>query len=57
VCKWHETYRWKALNKRYNFASDLISIEGLHAKLWAPKVARVAIVGIFGFPLRNPETK
>jgi hypothetical protein len=49
--KWHATYRWKALDKGYNFALDLISIEGLHTKLWAPKVMRVPIVGISGLPL------
>jgi len=32
-CKWHDTYHSKALNKDYNFASDLTSIEGLHTKL------------------------
>jgi hypothetical protein len=41
ACKWHVTYRWKALNESYNFALDLISIGGLHRKLCAPKVARV----------------
>jgi len=30
----------------YNFVSDLISIGNLHAKLWAPKIARVLVVGI-----------
>jgi len=41
VCKWRATYHWKALNKGHNFASDNISIWGMHAKLWAPKVADV----------------
>jgi hypothetical protein len=36
ACRWHATYRWEALD--YNFASNLISIEGLHTKLWAPKL-------------------
>jgi hypothetical protein len=35
---WH---CWKALNKGYNFALNLISIRGLHTKLWAPKVAGI----------------
>jgi hypothetical protein len=43
-------YRWKALDKGYNFALDLISIGGLHTKLWGPKVARVPILGILGLP-------
>jgi hypothetical protein len=33
VCKWRATYRWKALNKGYNFDLNLISIRGLHKKL------------------------
>jgi hypothetical protein len=49
------TYRWKALEEGYNFSLDLIVIKGLHAKLWAPKVAGVSIMGISGLP--NPEKK
>jgi hypothetical protein len=41
VFRWCETYRWKAFNEGYNFSSDLISIGGLHTKLWGPKVAGV----------------
>jgi hypothetical protein len=48
VCKWHATYRWKAFDEGYNFALDLISIGGLHTKLWAPKVAGVPTLGILG---------
>ncbi len=55
--KWRATYRSKAFNKGYNFVSDLISIGGLHAKLWAPKVAKVLVVGISGLPLGSPRTK
>jgi hypothetical protein len=43
VCRWHATYRWKALDKGYNFALDLTSIGGLHIKLWISKVVRVPI--------------
>ncbi len=57
ACKWLATYRWKAFNKGYNFALDPISIKGLHAKLWAPKVVGVLILGILGLPLRSPKTK
>jgi hypothetical protein len=46
---WLTTYSWKALNEGYNFTSVLISIGGLHTKLWGPKIA--------GLPLGNPETK
>jgi len=43
------TYCWKALDEGYNFVLDLISIEGLHAKLWVPKIT--------GIPLGNLGTK
>ncbi len=57
VCRQLETYRWKALDKVYNFASDLIAIGGLHRKLCALKAPRVPVVGISGLPLGSPETK
>jgi hypothetical protein len=51
------TYRWKDLDENYNFDLDLISIRGLHAKLWAPKVMGVLVVWILRLPLGSPETK
>ncbi len=51
------TYCWKALNKDYNFALDLIIIGGLQAKLWVLKVAIVLIVGIPGLPFGSFGTK
>jgi hypothetical protein len=57
VCKWHATYCWKALTEGYNFALDLISIQGLHAKLWCPKVAEVPTLTILGFASGSPGTK
>ncbi len=57
VFRWRATCRWKALNKGYNFASDLISIRGLHAKLWGPKVTGVPTLVISGLPLGSPGTK
>jgi hypothetical protein len=51
------TYRWKALDKGYNFALDLIAIRGLHRKLCALKVIRVPVVGILELPLGSPGTK
>jgi hypothetical protein len=42
------TYHWKAFDKAYNFASNLITIGGLHAKLWASIVVRILVVGISG---------
>jgi hypothetical protein len=32
-CRWRATHHWKAFDKRYNFASDLIPIRGLIAEL------------------------
>jgi hypothetical protein len=51
------TYRWKAFDKGYNFASDLISIGCLHAKLWGPKVVGVPMLAILGLPLQSLGTK
>ncbi len=57
MCRWRATYIWEALNECYNFALDLISIRGLHAKLWAPKIVGVLILAISGPPLGNLGTK
>ncbi len=57
VWKYHATCHWKTLDKSYNFALDVISIRGLHTKLWAPKVTGVSTLGILRFPLGSPETK
>jgi hypothetical protein len=57
MCMWRLTYHWKALNKGYNFALDLIAIGGLHAKLCAPKFAGVRVVQILGLPFGNLGTK
>jgi hypothetical protein len=57
VCRWRVTYRWKALDKGYNFALDCISIWGLLANLWGSKVAGVPIWAISGLPLGSPRTK
>jgi len=53
-CKGRVTYRWKALDESYNFASDHTSIRGLLAKLWGSKVAGVLVGGISGLPLGSP---
>jgi hypothetical protein len=49
------TYHWKTLNEIYNFASDHTSIQGLLAKLWGYKVARILVGTISGLPLGSPE--
>jgi hypothetical protein len=50
MCRWRATYLWKAFDKGYNFALDLISIKGLHKKLWASKIVRASILRIFEIP-------
>jgi len=40
-----------------NFVLDLISIGGLHAKLWAPKTVGVPVVRISGLSLGSLGTK
>jgi hypothetical protein len=57
ACRWRATYRSKALDKAYNFASNVISIGGLHTKLWGPKVTWVSTLGILGLPFRSPGTE
>jgi len=57
MCTWLATYCSKAFDKGYNFALDLISIGGLHIKLWAPKVVGVVAVGISRLSLGSPRTK
>jgi len=49
-CRQCATYRWKALDERYNFASNRTLIRGLFAKLWGSKVGRVLIGAISGVP-------
>jgi hypothetical protein len=53
-CKGRATYRWKALDKSYNFALDRTSIGGLLAKIWGSKVTGVPTGGISGLPLESP---
>jgi hypothetical protein len=57
ACRRRATYHWKAIDEAYNFALDLIAIEGFHKKLCALKVTRVPAVAISGFPFESPETK
>ncbi len=57
ACRWRATYRWKTLDKGYNFALDRIVIKGLHKKLCALKVVGVLVDAIPGLPLKSPKTK
>jgi hypothetical protein len=52
-CRGRATYRWKALNESYNFASDRTLIGGLLAKFWGSKVTGDPAGGISGLPLGN----
>jgi len=54
VCKQRATYRWKALDESYNFASDRTSIQAFLAKLWGSKVPGVPAGGISGLPRKSP---
>jgi hypothetical protein len=49
-CRRRATYRWKALDESYNFASDRTSIRGLLEKLWGFKVSGVPQGGMSGVP-------
>jgi hypothetical protein len=49
-CRQRATYRWKALDNRYNFALNRTLIRGLFAKLWGSKVGRVLIGAISEVP-------
>jgi hypothetical protein len=57
LCRQRATYCWKALDKGYDFALDLIAIRGLHKKLCALKVAGVLVVAISRLPFGSPRTK
>jgi hypothetical protein len=57
MCGQHAAYRWKALDKGYNFSLNLIVISDFHKKLCALKVAGVPILRISGLPLGSFETK
>jgi hypothetical protein len=48
ACRCYVTYCSKDLDKGYNFVSYLISIGGLHTKLWGPKIAGVPTLAISG---------
>jgi hypothetical protein len=57
ACRWRVTPCWKAIDDGYNFGLDFITIEGLHTKLWGPKVVRVPTLAISRLPFGSPETK
>jgi len=48
------TYRWKALDKNYNFILDRTLIQDLFARLWGSKVAGIPVGAILELPLESP---
>jgi hypothetical protein len=40
ACRWHATYRWKALDESYNFLSNLISIGVCRESYGPPKLQK-----------------
>jgi len=57
VCRGSATHCWKAFNKSYKFASDLILIRGLTKKLWTHKDLKIQTGIVSGLFLGNPGTK
>ncbi len=57
VCRWNVTQRWKAFNKSYKFALDLIPIRGLRKESWIHKVPRVQTGTVSGLFFGSPGTK
>jgi len=53
-CIGRATYRWKSLDKSYNFALNCILIRGLLTKLWGSKVAGIPTGVILRLPLMSP---
>jgi hypothetical protein len=51
------TWRWKALEERYNFCSNLVPIRAWGEKLWMPKVPAVQTGTVSGFHLGSPGKK
>jgi hypothetical protein len=51
------THRWKALDESYNFALDLVPIEGLNKKLWSCKVVGIQTVAVSKLLLGSLGTK
>jgi hypothetical protein len=57
ACRSSATRRWKALDKSYKFACDLIQIRGLSKKLCPCKVVRVQTEIVLRLFLGSPGTK
>jgi hypothetical protein len=55
VCRWRVTYRWKDLEEGYKFVLNIITIKGLHTKLWAPKSRESQLWEFWNSHCRNPS--
>jgi hypothetical protein len=51
------TWRWKALDKSYNFGSNLVPIRAQGEKLWMPKIPGVQTGIVSGLHLGSPGKK
>jgi hypothetical protein len=56
TCKCFATYHWNAFDDGYNFASNVISIGGVHTKLWGPKLQESQLWD-FGTPIWESQDK
>jgi len=54
---WSATRRWKALDKSYNFALDLVLIGLCSREIWAPKVPGLQPRTVSGLQLGSPGKK
>jgi hypothetical protein len=57
ACRWSANHHWKALDKSYKFASNLIPIGGLNKELWFRKLTDVQIGTVLGLLLGSPGIK
>ncbi len=57
MCRWCATNCWNFFDEGYNFASDFISIEGIHTKLWGPKTCKSPNFGNFEIPIWKSQDK
>ncbi len=55
--RWRATYHWKSFDEGYNFVLDLVSIGGLHTKLWAPQSHENLNFGNFEIPTWESRDK
>jgi hypothetical protein len=55
--RWHAKYCWKALNKGYNFTSNLTLIKGFHKTLSASKVVEVLVSVFSKLPILKSHDK